>query len=387
MGFRIQNNLASINAHRYLSINDNSLNQTLERLSSGYRINSAADDAAGLAASMRMRTEIASLKVASRNATEASSALQVAEGAMSEIGIILERLKELATQAASGNSSGDRSKIDVERAQLVQELDRIVSFTKYGDDVLLDGTFGGAELDEVNTTAYVAGITNIDVTNADISETYTIDTGDLDGDGDNNDISLTDSNGNVQTILDIAAPAGDLAMNETKQLNFSDLGVVLTYNNQFDIANGGAIDGTIIQTTATAAKATYQVGNKNNGTNQISFSIDSLSSNTLFAAGGGAIDFTTVAAAQTALTTIDDAVSKLATARADLGALLNRFSYTSSNLATSIENKTASESVIRDVDMAAEMSNFTKYQILVQAGTAMLAQANQAPQNILSLLQ
>ena len=387
MGFRIQNNLASINAHRYLSINDGSLNKTLERLSSGYRINSASDDAAGLAASMRMRMEIASLKVASRNATEASSALQVAEGAMSEIGTILERLKELATQAASGNASGDRSKIDVERGQLVQELDRIVNFTKYGDDTLLDGSFGGAELDETNTTAYVAGVTRLDVTNGKVSETYTIDVGDLDGDGDANDISLTDSNGNTQSILDVAAPATDLAMNETKQLNFDKLGVVITYNNLLDIANASAIDTTVIRTTATPAKATYQVGDKNTATNQISFSIGSMSAADLFATGGGLIDFTTVGAAQTALGVLDDAVSKLATARADLGALLNRFSYTSSNLATSIENKTASESVIRDVDMAAEMSNFTKYQILVQAGTAMLAQANQAPQNILSLLK
>ncbi len=388
MGFRIQNNIASINAHNYLTKADSMMSRTLGRLSSGYRINSASDDAAGLSASMRLRAETASLKVASRNAAEASSSLQVAEGAMNEIGSILERLKELATQAASGNAGADLAKIDAERSDLTAEIDRIVNFTQYGGDTLLDGSYGGVTLDtnNANTDAWdVQGVTNIDVSNAKVSETYTITVGDFDGDGDNDDVTLTDSNGNAQTIEDPDTSAS-LGMNEERTLNFSELGVKISYNGQMGLIGGDLadLDGTNVVTLATAPTAKFQIGNENNGDNQIGFALASLATADLFTS---AVDLSSMSGAQTALDTIDSAVSTLATERGKVGALMNRFSYASSNLATSIENKTASESVIRDVDMAAEMSNFTKYQILVQAGTSMLAQANQAPQSVLSLLR
>ena len=390
MGFRIQNNISSINAHNYLTKSDNAMSKTLGRLSSGYRINSASDDAAGLSASMRLRAETASLKVASRNAAEASSALQVAEGAMSEVGSILERLKELATQAASGNSNADLSKIDAERADLTSEIDRIVNFTQYGGATLLNGSYGGVKLDTntANTTAYLIGVRNIDVTNAKANETYTIDVRDADGDTGVDDITLTEtSTGNSQSIMNVAGTVSGLAMNATADLDFSMLGVKITVDNRLVVSNGNGIDNGAtndIATLATAPSAKFQIGDKNNSDNQISFSLSTLATATLF---GGAMSFSSMSGAQTALSTIDTAISTLATERGKVGGLLNRFSYAQSNLATSIENKTASESVIRDVDMAAEMSNFTKYQILVQAGTSMLAQANQAPQNVLSLLR
>ena len=390
MGFRIQNNIASINAHNYLTKSDNAMSKTLGRLSSGYRINSASDDAAGLSASMRLRAETASLKVASRNAAEASSALQVAEGAMSEVGSILERLKELATQAASGNSNADLAKIDAERADLTTEIDRIVNFTQYGGATLLNGSYGGVKLDTntANTTAYLIGVRNIDVTNAKANETYTIDVRDADGDTGVDDITLTEtSTGNSQSIMNVAGTVSGLAMNATADLDFSMLGVKITVDNRLVVSNGNGIDNGAtndIATLATAPSAKFQIGNKNNSDNQISFSLSTLATATLF---GGAMSFSSMSGAQTALGTLDTAISTLATERGKVGGLLNRFAYAQSNLATSIENKTASESVIRDVDMAAEMSNFTKYQILVQAGTAMLAQANQAPQNVLSLLR
>jgi flagellin len=309
---------------------------------------------------------------------------------MSEVGSILERFKELATQAASGNSNADLAKIDAERADLTTEIDRIVNFTQYGGATLLNGSYGGVKLDTntANTTAYLVGVRNIDVTNAKANESYTIDVRDADGDTGVDDITLTEtSTGNSQSIMNVAGTVSGLAMNATADLDFSMLGVKITVDNRLVVSNGNGIDAGAtndIVTLNTAPSAKFQIGDKNNSDNQISFSLSTLATATLF---GGAMSFSTMSGAQTALGTLDTAISTLATERGKIGGLLNRFSYAQSNLATSIENKTASESVIRDVDMAAEMSNFTKYQILVQAGTSMLAQANQAPQNVLSLLR
>ncbi|MCD6295666.1 MAG: flagellin, partial [Deltaproteobacteria bacterium] len=144
MGLRIQNNIAAMNAHRQLGIADAGMNKSLERLSSGYRINRAADDAAGLAISQSFRADIASFKVASRNTSEASSLLQVAEGGLDQIGNMLTRMKELATQAASANSGTNIDKINAEYSQLKLEIDRIANSTEYADSALLDGTFGAS---------------------------------------------------------------------------------------------------------------------------------------------------------------------------------------------------------------------------------------------------
>ncbi|MFA5182751.1 MAG: flagellin, partial [Syntrophales bacterium] len=144
MGLRIQNNIAAMNAHKQLSIADSGMTKSLERLSSGYRINKAADDAAGLAISQQFRADIASFKVASRNTAEAGSLLQVAEGAMDQIGNMLTRLKELATQAASANAGSNLDKIESEKDKLISEIDRIANSTEYAGSKLLDGTFGTA---------------------------------------------------------------------------------------------------------------------------------------------------------------------------------------------------------------------------------------------------
>ena len=160
MGLRIQNNIAAMNAHRQLTISDAGLSKSLERLSSGYRINRAADDAAGLAISQGMRADIASYKVASRNVSEANAMVQVAEGAYDQIGNMLVRLKELATQAASGNAEGNRDKINAEATQLLNEIDRIANSTEYAGSKLIDGTttdvifqVGAADSDDDRITA------------------------------------------------------------------------------------------------------------------------------------------------------------------------------------------------------------------------------------------
>jgi flagellin len=274
MGLRIQNNIAAMNAHRQLTISDTGLSKSLERLSSGYRINRAADDAVGLAISQGMRADIASYNVASRNVSEANAMVQVAEGAYDQIGNMLVRLKELATQAASANAAGNLDKIDAEASALLDEIDRISDSTAYAGATLLDGSLG-TQTFQVGSTA------------------------------------------NTFSRIDVG-----------------------------------------FSTVSTAADSLNIVD------------ID------LSEASGDAL---------AALTSVDAAIDSLNDSRGALGAIQNRLGYAAANLSTTIENVQAAESVIRDVDMAAEMTTFTKNQILLQAGTAMLAQANMAPQVVLSL--
>lgn len=491
MGLRIANNIPAMTTHRWLGIADAGLTKSLERLSSGYRINRAADDAAGLAISQSFRADIASFKVASRNTSEASALLQVAEGGMDQIGNMLTRLKELATQASSANAgSSERAKIDAEADQLIIEIDRIANATKYGSTDLLDGTFGatkssawgagsagdgmiGSTTDyydfafsgtgSVFTGATVAAIGSIvtdDTTwnlavasggaSAGISignsitggltlqETFT---GSLTAGGTvtfaNLGITITFT-GAVSGVGDIAAftaagawtGAAFVALTSAATVNFkrtglTSLGVenadtgVYTFATVANTAQISLGDGTTTETinyvagtthtfstlnisfalgtdydnddlegmTITVSSTgssgnTFQIGAENNADNQIAISVDGVGATTL---GINAIDLSTTSGAQDALGLIDTAISTLAGSRGDIGAYMNRLGYASANLATTIENVQAAESVIRDVDMAMEMTAFTKNQILLQAGTAMLAQANMAPQQVLAL--
>lgn len=376
MSFRIQNNIAALNSLRHLNRNEVLMNRSLERLSSGYRINSAADDAAGLASSMRFRAEISSLKVASRNASEATSLLQVAEGAMGEIDLILSRMKELATQAASGNAGSDRTAIDAESQALVGEIDRIVGFTKYNGTKLLDGNFGSVALSSTAPVDFTAanGVEHIDVANAAAASTFTVSAASATA----NTITLSD--GSVSQTVTYSAALGQ---NENQVLNFTQLGIKLTVNMQF-AAQEAQFDTDSKIHTGALGQALFQIGNENASESRLGFNLSEVSANALSV---DTVSLLTASGAQSALTSIDNAISTLAGLRGDAGALVNRLSYASSNIAVSIENKTASESVIRDVDMAMEMSQFTKNQILVQASTSMLAQANVAPQAVLSLLR
>ncbi|HDP26094.1 MAG TPA: flagellin FliC [Deltaproteobacteria bacterium] len=270
MALRINTNIAAINAHRQLVGTEMALGKSMERLSSGFRINRAADDAAGLAIANRLRAEVRSLTVASRNVTEAKSMLNVAEGSANQIEGILERMKELATQAASANTSvTDKAKLNAEYQQLILEIDRIVDDTNYQGDHLLDGSFSG----------------------------------------------------------------------------------------------------------------TFQVGSGAQTHDQLTVSIGQLDSATLGLTG----DLLSAGNAVTEITALDGAIDTLSTSLGNIGAAMNRLDYTYANLLVSIENFSASESVIRDADMAMEMVGFTKNQILLQAGTAMLAQANMSTQAVLSL--
>jgi flagellin len=376
MGLRIQNNIEALNAHKNLLISSTNLSKSLERLSSGYRINRAADDAAGLAISQQFRADIASFKVASRNTAEANSLLQTAEGSLDNIGNMLTRLKELATQASSANAGSNLGKIDAEAQKLIEEMDRIATSTEYAGSALIDGSFGVTQVGGtcvVGTNGF-AGATGMQ---AGATYTLTVAAGD---DATHWDMTLADADGNTQFLNEVAEPAAGF----TKDVYFNSLGVTVSVTDALAAFAGGTIVG------SATGNADFQVGTENQTDNQISISLGNARTTTLGTIGGGAnavstIDLSSATTAQTALTTINDAISDLATIRGDIGAAQNRLTYAASNLATTIENVTAAESVIRDVDMAAEMTNFTKNQILMQAGTAMLAQANMAPQNVLSL--
>lgn len=266
---RINTNVGAINAHRNLSKTNDALSRSMAKLSSGFRINRAADDAAGLAIANKFEADIRSMQAASRNVSEATSLIQIAEGGASTIQDILVRMKELATQSASANASTQTTTIGAEYDALVEEIDRISGGTEYQGTALLDGSFSG----------------------------------------------------------------------------------------------------------------TFQVGSGTGANDTIAVALGDLTATTLGVAAGD-IDGT-----DAVLDAVDDALDTVNDFLGDVGAYQNRLDYASQNLATTIQNYSASESVIRDVDMASEMTTFSKNQILQQAGTAMLAQANSSTQGVLQLLR
>ncbi len=368
MALRINTNIAAINAHRQLLGTEQRLGVNMERLSSGYRINRASDDAAGLAVANRLRVEIRSLTVASRNVSEGKAMLNVAEGASNQIEAIIERIKELATQSASDNAALDRDKIDAEAQALLSEIDRIANDTKYQGAKLVTGTFGSS-----NT---FAGVVGVDVTG--------VNTGGAEADtftfaADATGITLSNSTGTSQLIA-----AADIT-DGVQTLNFDALGVKVTTNALFVAANYTLDAATFDVDTGSGV---FQVGSGNEGSTEdiINVTLGDLTT------GANGLNLTGLSLftrddAQTALDTIDAAINLIGTTLGDMGAAINRMDYTYANLQVSIENFQASQSVIRDVDMAAEMVSYTKNQILLQAGTAMLAQANTSSQVVLSLFQ
>jgi len=360
MGLRINNNISAMNTHRQLVSTDASMSKSLERLSSGYRINKAADDAAGLAISQGFRADIASYKVASRNVSEANALAQVAEGAYDQIGNMLTRLKELATQASSANAVSNLDKINSEGNALIDEIDRISNSTEYAGSKLLNGNFG------VTATTDFTGYVSANGLQSDTTYTVTVS-------GDSITMAATIAGDAVSQTIDAGITGMDVG--EVKTLNFSALGLSLKIDDS-------AADGTLVTNAATASN--FQVGAKNTGNDRIGITLNGVTATDLGISADQMLEATD---AQAFLEDIDSAIDTLNNARGGIGAIQNRLGYAAANLSTTIENVQAAESVIRDVDMADEMTSFTKSQILMQAGTAMLAQANQAPQSILSLLK
>jgi flagellin len=385
MGLSINQNIAAVNSYRNLSNTQNDLSKSLEKLSSGFRINRAADDAAGLAISEGLRSQVGGLKVAARNAQDGISVVQTAEGALTEVHAILQRVRDLAVQGANdSNNAKARENIATEATSLVAELDRIGNSTNFNGTKLLDGSAGtlkfqvGADGDsnskiDVNlTSADVTAIAKNLTVGASGAKIAVATPTDVTG---AQAFSVTNSAGNTSTVNVTLGAAGDyktvadVADALNKDAGFSQ-SLNATVNSDNELVVRSLSGGTV-------------VGGATAGTHAAAGTGLALSA----AGAAGALDFTTHNGSQAAISLVDTQIKTVSTARAGLGALQNRFEHTIKNVNVAVENLSASESRIRDTDMASEMVSFTRAQILSQAGTAMLAQANQIPQGVLSLLR
>ncbi len=379
MSLRIYHNITAMTAYRNLSTSDAMLSKSLERLSSGLRINRAADDAAGLGISQRMRAQIAGLKMASRNASQAINVVQTAEGAMNEIHNMLTRMRELSVQAASDSvTDTDRAYLDSEFDALRSEIDRIATSTEYNNTKLINGSYSGNSVSYASgqTTATASeGVQSI-VLNGAAAGTFTIT------DASGTSLTLTDGTTTETVTLTGSGTGGAPSSGNTVTANFSQLGITLTLNSAY---SDQGLDGKVIVVDS-GSGGQFQVGADNSADNRISFSIGNLKA-TGSTLNLSSADISSKSNAQSAIDSIDTAIDAVNTQRSNLGAVQNRLTYTIANVNNTTENIQASESTIRDADFALEMSSYTRSQILVQAGTAMLAQANATPQKVLTLLR
>ena len=386
MPLRVNNNIAAINARRRLNANNRDLSIRLERLSSGLRVNRAADDAAGLSVREGMRAEISGLKMNLLNAEQGTNLLQVGEGSLNEINAMLIRMRELAVQAASSTvNDHNRQSIQAEYTQLINEIDRIAQATTYNDQVLLTG-FGNTidtastALTQSNTT----GVTDIKISGA-ATGTYTfIDNG--------SDSEVTLGNGTVTQTIRLATilDGSDVATGTAVVANYDRLGIQVTLAGaEVDNATGSYSDGDLNGADIVIENGTggsFQVGPNDGFNNRIEVSIEDMR------ASGSVLNLNTTSVAtidtsRSSITQIDEAINSVSNQRGDLGAFMNRLAFTIAYTENSIENMQNSEASISDADIAEEVTRFTRSQILSQAATAMLAQSNVVPQTALSLLQ
>ena len=418
---RVQHNIMAMNAYRNYNTNNTALSKNLEKLSSGYKINRAGDDAAGLAISEKMRAQITGLDVAQTNAQDGISLVQTAEGALTEVHDMLNRMYELANKSANGTYEfSDRNEMQKEIEQLRDEIDRISETANFNGIKLLDGTMGDRTVTVGTnpTDGYSAnGISSIKITGGGSEAPVTaIDTGFPISVGLNSDgtvtvtlsSALTDKgitveavteNGGTSAKID-GAYGGTLTFKvnvdyDDKDLSEADAkyydGMTITVKvdpSQIDAT--GKPSGTYTQHTTEvtgigdASGLKLQIGDTGDESNQLNVSIGSMSSKNLDLMG---IDVRNQDDALQALDTIKKAIEQVSGVRGTLGASQNRLEHTINNLAVNEENIQNAESAIRDTDVADEMMAYTKNNILIQSAQAMLAQANQVPQGVLQLLQ
>ena len=475
----VQHNMQAANANRMLNITSGAQSKSTEKLSSGYRINRAADDAAGLSISEKMRKQIRGLDKASSNAQDGVSSVQTAEGALTEVHSMLQRMNELATQAANGtNSTTDRSAIQDEMDQLTTEIDRVAETTKFNETYLLKGDNGTKT---INMKAHDAGLKGTLTDNGDGTATFVMDELKV---GDS--VSIGGKNYTIGATADEAKDTYNKKVTQTGDkltINGKSIEIIDNYDNgqgadadakkadlqskgQYTLADAKALidegttikfaDGTSLKamkgatdgiddndTSVITAKKAYtlaqdellkanQIGDTNNDakvgkddnftsytladasntfkihtgtsnvaeklsfslhvgsdadmTNKITVGIETMNSSYLGIKGLNVNDDSGIAGTY-AIDAISDALQKVSDQRSSLGAVQNRLEHTIDNLDNVVENTTSAESRIRDTDMAKEMVNYSKNNILAQAGQSMLAQANQSNQGVLSLLQ
>ncbi|MDC8012853.1 flagellin [Tahibacter soli] len=380
----INTNVASLNAQRNLSSSQSALSTSLQRLSSGLRINSAKDDAAGLAISERFTSQIRGMDQASRNANDGISLAQTAEGAIGEIGNNLQRIRELAVQSANAtNSSTDRAALQTEASQLLAEIDRVANQTQFNGVKLIDGSFTsavfqvGANANETITVpsfvdANIAALGNVTSASGQsssvtgISSLGAVGAGALVINGTDVGASIGAAGSSQQRVSQVVDAINNYSTTTGVNAAFDSTTGRIVLSSGANIAVTGTDDG-----TATG----FDVGGGDGSATATSTT------------GLTSLSVASFAGATLAIQQVDSALSQVNSARASLGAIQNRFSSVVANLNTSSENLSASRSRIQDTDFAKETAELTRTQILQQAGTAMLAQANQAPQGVLSLLR
>jgi flagellin len=405
---RINQNIMAFNAYRNLSSTGGMLGKSLEKLSSGYRINRAADDAAGLVISQGLRAQVSGLRVATRNAQDGVSVVQTAEGALTEVHSMLQRIRDLVVQAANtaSNDVNARTAAQNEIDALRSEIDRIAQTTTFGAQALLDGSFG-AQAGRTSTTT-AGNASGVTVNSGSLSFHLTIDSGNATTTSVS--VVLTAATyataasweAELQSAINVATSATgwtgsvtvkvrdlgggawttELIRNSTSE----DTGLQITNVDTGVPGQVAAVSGAVSNTGG----GVFQVGANVTTTNQITVSIGDMRIQNGTQGEFSSlvnIDVVDTTYHQTSQSLIDDAIAGISNLRGELGAAQNRFESTIANLQTTTENLAASESRIRDTDMALEMVTFTRHQILLQAGTAMLAQANAAPQSVLRLLQ
>ena len=398
MAMSINTNVVSINAQRNLALSGGSLATSMQRLSSGLRVNSAKDDAAGLAIAERMSTQVRGLAVASRNANDGISLAQTAEGALSKVGDMLQRMRELAVQAGNAtNSKGDREALNAELVQLRDEVDRVAKTTSFNGKKVLDGSFTGGVFQvgaNSGDNITVGALANTKVTELGKAN-YGTGAGAVFAPADKEAAALAMTNADVTiTIVGAGGGAGVTAvvakdpnitgdealgrMIQAINSKTADTGVVAFLNDAGDAIEyratvGEGEDATAVVISADVADANTLI--------ELTAGIDASTK------GIDKMDIKTQATAWESLQRIDSALDKVSSARAELGAIQTRFEKSIENIDIQQENISAARGRITDADFAQETANLSRTQILQQAGTAMVAQANQLPQQVLQLLQ
>ena len=392
-GFRVNTNTTSFHTYRSYSSSQAGLEQNIERLSSGLRINRAADDSAGQAISQRMKNQATGMRQAVRNSQQATNYLQTAEGGLNQIHGILSRMRELAVQSSSdGLNTNDRFSIELEYAQLKEEVSRIANSTTYNNMTLINGDRAKG----VARTETTPGTADISATEI---KSFSVASNVATGDAfeftsvSANSITLTNKTTGEEQILHQPDGAG---FAENDVLNFDDLGITMTLGAGYD----GIADNDDGFTITQGDFVTMQVGADNDAAHARADSSDAdhsavtenritLNISDATAKGLGISDsqVSDLADSQRAINALDSAIEKVNDERGNIGALQNRFEFAVSNLQSSLQNTEASRSTILDADFALEAAGMAKNQILTQSGTAMLAQANQISQNVLSLLK
>ena len=398
MALNIISNFAANVAHRNLARTDMQVTSSLSKLSAGTRVVSAKDDAASLAVGSRLRAEVEALKQANVNTGQASSMLQVADGAMATVADILVRMKSLATQAASDQlGTTERAILNSEFTALRSEIDRIANDTEFNGTKLTQGGVSGSEtaagtgagagfavsdgVESISST----GITAAASTTANYTASTNIFEITVGGTAYTGTIDATALNGGAGANALLTSTMVVLTNNSSTENGTITLQLNTAFNSAADTY--ATTDSTITLTGTAGTTVTFKVGTGTISTeDDLSFTIDSVTSSAL-GVSASVISGATSSNANASITALASAIDTLNQSRATIGASQNRLEFASANLASSIENAEAARSTLMDLDIASEIINFTSKQVLLQAGVAMLAQANQIPQNLLRLLQ